>query len=80
MSQESPLLFEVPTPQHVLYSRFVLSCTATSFLSEAQFSTELPKTLDPLFKFHETIAKATTKTAAARHSDGVADEISRVIS
>ncbi|TKS74162.1 Inactive N-acetylated-alpha-linked acidic dipeptidase-like protein 2 [Collichthys lucidus] len=30
---------------------------ATSFLSEAQFSTELPKTLDPLFKFHETIAK-----------------------
>ncbi|KAI4829474.1 hypothetical protein KUCAC02_023514, partial [Chaenocephalus aceratus] len=31
----------------------------TSFLSEAQFSAESPETLDPLFKFHETIAKAT---------------------
>ena len=30
---------------------------ASSFLSEAQFSAELPETLDPLFKFHETIAK-----------------------
>lgn len=30
---------------------------AGSFLSEAQFPPELPETLDPLFKFHETIAK-----------------------
>uniref|UniRef100_A0A665WNV4 N-acetylated alpha-linked acidic dipeptidase like 2 n=1 Tax=Echeneis naucrates TaxID=173247 RepID=A0A665WNV4_ECHNA len=29
----------------------------TSFLSEAQFPVDSPKTLDPLFKFHETIAK-----------------------
>uniref|UniRef100_A0AAV2KSP4 Uncharacterized protein n=1 Tax=Knipowitschia caucasica TaxID=637954 RepID=A0AAV2KSP4_KNICA len=30
---------------------------ASSFLSEAQFSVDSPQTLDPLFKFHETIAK-----------------------
>ena len=29
----------------------------SSFLSEALFSAESPETLDPLFKFHETIAK-----------------------
>ncbi|KAJ0032728.1 hypothetical protein NQD34_002809 [Periophthalmus magnuspinnatus] len=30
----------------------------SSLLSEAQFSVDSPQTLDPLFKFHETIAKA----------------------
>lgn len=30
---------------------------ASSLLSEAHFTSELPETLDPLFKFHETIAK-----------------------
>lgn len=30
---------------------------ASSLLSEAQFTSEPPETLDPLFKFHETIAK-----------------------
>ncbi|KAJ4943420.1 hypothetical protein JOQ06_005921, partial [Pogonophryne albipinna] len=34
-----------------------IPATTTSFLSEAQFSAESPETLDPLFKFHETIAK-----------------------
>ncbi|KAF1386010.1 hypothetical protein PFLUV_G00113710 [Perca fluviatilis] len=36
---------------------FSVSPQVTSFLSEAQFSAESPETLDPLFKFHETIAK-----------------------
>lgn len=30
---------------------------ASGLLSEAHFLSELPETLDPLFKFHETIAK-----------------------
>ncbi|TMS20765.1 Inactive N-acetylated-alpha-linked acidic dipeptidase-like protein 2, partial [Larimichthys crocea] len=44
---------------------------ATSFLSEAQFSTELPKTLDPLFKFHETIAKMTAEAILRLVNDPV---------
>ncbi|XP_056133870.1 inactive N-acetylated-alpha-linked acidic dipeptidase-like protein 2 [Lampris incognitus] len=34
---------------------------ATSFLSEAQFPAVSPETIDPLFKFHETIAKMTAE-------------------
>uniref|UniRef100_A0A8C7X7I3 N-acetylated alpha-linked acidic dipeptidase like 2 n=1 Tax=Oryzias sinensis TaxID=183150 RepID=A0A8C7X7I3_9TELE len=33
----------------------------TSFLSEGQFPVDSPETLDPLFKFHETIAKMTAE-------------------
>lgn len=41
---------------HICDSCF-FSPQTTGFLSEAQFSVEAPETLDPLFKFHETIAK-----------------------
>lgn len=41
---------------------FSLIAQASSLLSEAQFSAELPETLDPLFKFHETIAKVSQTT------------------
>uniref|UniRef100_A0A3Q3KZE7 N-acetylated alpha-linked acidic dipeptidase like 2 n=1 Tax=Labrus bergylta TaxID=56723 RepID=A0A3Q3KZE7_9LABR len=44
---------------------------ATSFLSEAQFSAESPETLDPLFKFHETIAKMTAEAILRLVSDPV---------
>lgn len=44
---------------------------ATSFLSEAQFSPELPETLDPLFKFHETIAKMTAEAIVRLVNDPV---------
>ncbi|XP_075876073.1 inactive N-acetylated-alpha-linked acidic dipeptidase-like protein 2 [Nelusetta ayraudi] len=44
---------------------------ATSFLSEAQFSPELPETLDPLFKFHETIAKITAEAILRLLNDPV---------
>ncbi|XP_034035088.1 inactive N-acetylated-alpha-linked acidic dipeptidase-like protein 2 [Thalassophryne amazonica] len=33
----------------------------TSYLSEAQFLAESPQAMDPLFKFHETIAKMTAE-------------------
>lgn len=50
---------------------FFLFAQASSLLSEAQFSAELPATLDPLFKFHETIAKVsqTTCTNQAWHPE-----------
>ncbi|KAF0042493.1 hypothetical protein F2P81_006025 [Scophthalmus maximus] len=41
----------------------ITSNSTTGFLSEAQFSVEAPETLDPLFKFHETIAKPVTSSA-----------------
>ncbi|CAJ1059676.1 inactive N-acetylated-alpha-linked acidic dipeptidase-like protein 2 [Xyrichtys novacula] len=44
---------------------------ATSFLSEAQFSAESPETLDPLFKFHETIAKMTAEAILRLVNDPV---------
>ncbi|KAK2836035.1 hypothetical protein Q5P01_016519 [Channa striata] len=44
---------------------------ATSFLSEAQFSAESPATLDPLFKFHETIAKLTAEAILRLVNDPV---------
>ncbi|XP_036969592.1 inactive N-acetylated-alpha-linked acidic dipeptidase-like protein 2 isoform X2 [Acanthopagrus latus] len=44
---------------------------ASSFLSEAQFSAELPETLDPLFKFHETIAKMTAEAILRLVNDPV---------
>ncbi|KAM3876219.1 inactive N-acetylated-alpha-linked acidic dipeptidase-like protein 2 [Diretmus argenteus] len=43
----------------------------TSFLSEAQFSAESPGTLDPLFKFHETIAKMTAEAILRLVNDPV---------
>ncbi|KAM7410623.1 hypothetical protein PAMA_001857 [Pampus argenteus] len=43
----------------------------TSFLSEAQFSAESPETLDPLFKFHETIAKMTAEAILRLINDPV---------
>uniref|UniRef100_A0A3P8RFH6 N-acetylated alpha-linked acidic dipeptidase like 2 n=1 Tax=Astatotilapia calliptera TaxID=8154 RepID=A0A3P8RFH6_ASTCA len=43
----------------------------TSFLSEAQFSSESPETLDPLFKFHETIAKMTAEAILRLVNDPV---------
>lgn len=49
----------------------LLSCQATSFLSEAQFSPESPETLDPLFKFHETIAKVGLDQPAGINTAGV---------
>ena len=33
------------------------SLQTTTYLSEVQFAVEPPETLDPLYKFHETIAK-----------------------
>ncbi|CAG01591.1 unnamed protein product, partial [Tetraodon nigroviridis] len=44
---------------------------AGSLLSEAQFSAEQPETLDPLFKFHETIAKLTAEAMHRLASDPV---------
>lgn len=44
---------------------------ATCFLSEAQFSMESPQTLDPLFKFHETIAKMTAEAILRLVTDPV---------
>uniref|UniRef100_A0A3Q3WBY5 Uncharacterized protein n=1 Tax=Mola mola TaxID=94237 RepID=A0A3Q3WBY5_MOLML len=44
---------------------------ASSFLSEAQFSSDLPETLDPLFKFHETIAKMTAEAILRLVNDPV---------
>ncbi|XP_029988604.1 inactive N-acetylated-alpha-linked acidic dipeptidase-like protein 2 [Sphaeramia orbicularis] len=44
---------------------------ATSFLSEAQFSDNSPKTLDPLLKFHETIAKMTAEAILRLVNDPV---------
>ncbi|CAI5638950.1 unnamed protein product [Oreochromis niloticus] len=43
----------------------------TSFLSEAQFSSESPENLDPLFKFHETIAKLTAEAILRLVNDPV---------
>ncbi|XP_055364304.1 inactive N-acetylated-alpha-linked acidic dipeptidase-like protein 2 isoform X2 [Betta splendens] len=43
----------------------------TSFLSEAQFSAESPESLDPLFKFHETIAKMTAEAILRLVNDPV---------
>ncbi|XP_034439527.1 inactive N-acetylated-alpha-linked acidic dipeptidase-like protein 2 [Hippoglossus hippoglossus] len=43
----------------------------TGFLSEAQFSVESPETLDPLFKFHETIAKMTAEAILRLVNDPV---------
>uniref|UniRef100_A0A8C3AC14 N-acetylated alpha-linked acidic dipeptidase like 2 n=1 Tax=Cyclopterus lumpus TaxID=8103 RepID=A0A8C3AC14_CYCLU len=43
----------------------------TSFLSEAQFCAESPETLDPLFKFHETIAKMTAEAILRLVNDPV---------
>lgn len=43
----------------------------TSFLSEAQFSAASPETLDPLFKFHETIAKMTAEAVLRLVNDPV---------
>ncbi|KAM6962563.1 inactive N-acetylated-alpha-linked acidic dipeptidase-like protein 2 [Aplochiton taeniatus] len=43
----------------------------TSFLSEAQFPVESPQTLDPLFKFHETIAKLTAEAVLRLVNDPV---------
>ena len=38
-------------------SLLCLSLQTTTYLSEVQFAIEPPETLDPLYKFHETIAK-----------------------
>ncbi|KAM4628730.1 inactive N-acetylated-alpha-linked acidic dipeptidase-like protein 2 [Polymixia lowei] len=43
----------------------------TSTISEAQFSAESPETLDPLFKFHETIAKMTAEAILRLVNDPV---------
>ncbi|XP_041861463.1 inactive N-acetylated-alpha-linked acidic dipeptidase-like protein 2 [Melanotaenia boesemani] len=43
----------------------------TSFLSEAQFYAESPGSLDPLFKFHETVAKMTAEAILRLVSDPV---------
>ncbi|KAM9480457.1 inactive N-acetylated-alpha-linked acidic dipeptidase-like protein 2 isoform 2-T2 [Salvelinus alpinus] len=43
----------------------------SSFLSEALFSAESPETLDPLFKFHETIAKMTAEVILRLVNDPV---------
>ncbi|KAF6727877.1 Inactive N-acetylated-alpha-linked acidic dipeptidase-like protein 2, partial [Oryzias melastigma] len=43
----------------------------TSFLSEAQFPVDSPETLDPLFKFHETIAKMTAEALLRLVNDPV---------
>uniref|UniRef100_A0A3Q0RKK4 N-acetylated alpha-linked acidic dipeptidase like 2 n=1 Tax=Amphilophus citrinellus TaxID=61819 RepID=A0A3Q0RKK4_AMPCI len=43
----------------------------SSFLSEAQFNAESPETLDPLFKFHETIAKMTAEAILRLVNDPV---------
>ncbi|KAG7514082.1 inactive N-acetylated-alpha-linked acidic dipeptidase 2 [Solea senegalensis] len=43
----------------------------TGFLSEAQFSVESPETLDPLFKFHETITKMTAEAILRLVNDPV---------
>uniref|UniRef100_A0A3Q2FPV1 N-acetylated alpha-linked acidic dipeptidase like 2 n=1 Tax=Cyprinodon variegatus TaxID=28743 RepID=A0A3Q2FPV1_CYPVA len=47
----------VPTMEFAFERTKAGSTEADSFLSEAQFSAESPETIDPLFKFHETIAK-----------------------
>lgn len=44
---------------------------ASSLLSEAQFNMESPQTLDPLFKFHETIAKMTAEAILRLVNDPV---------
>lgn len=43
----------------------------SSLLSEAQFSVDSPQTLDPLFKFHETIAKMTAEAILRLVNDPV---------
>ncbi|KAM6921203.1 inactive N-acetylated-alpha-linked acidic dipeptidase-like protein 2 [Xenentodon cancila] len=43
----------------------------TSILSEAQFSADAPETQDPLFKFHETIAKMTAEAILRLVNDPV---------
>ncbi|XP_068564107.1 inactive N-acetylated-alpha-linked acidic dipeptidase-like protein 2 [Cebidichthys violaceus] len=43
----------------------------TGFLSENQYSAESPETLDPLFKFHETIAKMTAEAILRLVNDPV---------
>ncbi|XP_072294093.1 inactive N-acetylated-alpha-linked acidic dipeptidase-like protein 2 [Eucyclogobius newberryi] len=44
---------------------------ASSLLSEAQFSMDSPQTLDPLFKFHETITKMTAEAILRLVNDPV---------
>ncbi|KAK0144479.1 Inactive N-acetylated-alpha-linked acidic dipeptidase-like protein 2 [Merluccius polli] len=43
----------------------------TNYLSEAQFAIEPPEALDPLYKFHETIAKMTAEAIFRLVSDPV---------
>ncbi|GLD65351.1 inactive N-acetylated-alpha-linked acidic dipeptidase-like protein 2 [Lates japonicus] len=57
--------------QGVVNSVQVSNSRTTSFLSEAQFSVESPGTLDPLFKFHETIAKMTAEAILRLVNDPV---------
>lgn len=44
---------------------------ASNLLSEAQYNMESPQTLDPLFKFHETIAKMTAEAILRLVNDPV---------
>ncbi|XP_016528219.1 inactive N-acetylated-alpha-linked acidic dipeptidase-like protein 2 [Poecilia formosa] len=61
----------VPTMEFAFEQTKAESTETTGFLSEAQFSAESPETLDPLFKFHETIAKMTAEAILRLVSDPV---------
>uniref|UniRef100_A0A3P9IFF5 N-acetylated alpha-linked acidic dipeptidase like 2 n=1 Tax=Oryzias latipes TaxID=8090 RepID=A0A3P9IFF5_ORYLA len=50
---------------------FAFEQTTTSFLSEGQFPVDSPETLDPLFKFHETITKMTAEALLRLVNDPV---------
>ncbi|KAM4574246.1 inactive N-acetylated-alpha-linked acidic dipeptidase-like protein 2 isoform 2-T2 [Fundulus diaphanus] len=61
----------VPTMEFAFEQTKAENTETTSFLSEAQFSAQSPGTLDPLFKFHETIAKMTAEAILRLVSDPV---------
>ncbi|XP_053178298.1 inactive N-acetylated-alpha-linked acidic dipeptidase-like protein 2 [Scomber japonicus] len=61
----------VPTLEFAFEQTRAEETETTSFLSEAQFSAESPETLDPLFKFHETIAKMTAEAILRLVNDPV---------
>ncbi|XP_035986130.1 inactive N-acetylated-alpha-linked acidic dipeptidase-like protein 2 [Fundulus heteroclitus] len=59
----------VPTMEFAFEQTKAENTETTSFLSEAQFSAQTPGTLDPLFKFHETIAKVVVNGDASRQEE-----------
>lgn len=60
------VIFVLSSRSLISVPSFSLFAQAGSLLSEAQFSAEQPETLDPLFKFHETIAKVSQSTCTDR--------------